>query len=379
MLEATDTIVARATPPGRGALATVRVSGPATAALRDAVVQPLRAGPWRPGRMRRVELVDGDGSFDDGLAVWSAAPASYTGEDTLEVTLHGNPLLVDRLLRALRDAGARGARPGEFTRRAVEHGKLDLVQAEATDQLVRARTMAGTMVARAGLSGPLHAVQEEARASLARLAAELEARLDYPDDELALMDDAAWVAEAAALASRARGLADSVGVGRRRVDGARVALVGSVNAGKSSLFNALLGRSRALVHAQAGTTRDVLEVATVLGEVEVTLLDTAGERVTEDPVEAAGLALARELVDDTDLLLVVLRADPHGPTSVERDILARTARRSRIVVVNGVDRADVAHGDWPDGALHTSAVRGDGLPALRDAVVEALGASDGGT
>ena len=373
-----DTIAARATPPGRGALAIVRVSGPVAAAARDAVVRPRRPGVWRPGRTRRVDLVDDAGPFDDGVAIWGQAPATYTGEDSLEVTLHGNPLLVDRLLRALRSAGVRSARPGEFTRRAVEHGKLDLVRAEATDQLIRARTAEGAAIARAGLSGALHAEQAQAQQRLADLAAELEARLDYPDDELALLDDTAWTTEAEALARRAQELANTVGAGRRRVDGARVALVGPVNAGKSSLFNALLGRRRALVHEGAGTTRDVLEVPAMWSGLEVTLLDTAGERATEDPVEAAGLALARELVDEADLLLVVLRADADGVDAVEADILARTADRPRLLVLNGVDRPGIADG-WPEGVLRTSALQGDGIDGLRDAIVGALGTVDGAT
>lgn len=374
-----DTIAARATPPGRGALAIVRVSGPGAAAARDAVVRTHRPGPWRPGRTRRVDLVDAEGPFDDGVAIWGAAPATYTGEDSLEISLHGNPLLVDRLLRALRAVGVRGARPGEFTRRAVEHGKLDLVHAEATDQLIRARTAAGAAIARSGLSGALHAEQAQAQRRLADLAAELEARLDYPDDELALLDDTAWSAEAEALARRAQELADTVGAGRRRVDGARVALVGPVNAGKSSLFNALLGRRRALVHEGAGTTRDVLEIPTLWSGLEVTLLDTAGERSTDDPVEAAGLALARELVDEADLLVVVLRADAHGVDAVEADILARTSTRERVLVLNGVDRDEVATSGWPEGLLRTSATSGEGVEGLRQAIVASLGSVDAAT
>ncbi len=372
-----DTIVARATPSGRGALALVRVSGPDADGLRDAVLRPHRPGPWRAGRARRVDLVDGDGVFDDGVALWGSGPATYTGEDTLEITLHGNPLLVDRLVRALGSAGARSARAGEFTRRAVVHGKLDLVQAEATDQLIRARTLGGARLAREGLGGRLHQLQDEVLEKLAGLSAELEARLDYPDDELALLDDAAWAGAVLELATRADALAATAGAGRRRVDGTRVALVGPVNAGKSSLFNALLGRRRALVHERAGTTRDVLEVATVWGGMEVTLLDTAGERTTSDPVEAAGLALARELVEEADLLVVVLRGDATGVDPVEAEILKRTVSRARLIVVNGVDRSEVAVDGWPAGALFTSALRGDGVEALREAVVDTAGVESG--
>jgi tRNA modification GTPase len=152
-----------------------------------------------------------------------------------------------------------------------------------------------------------------------------------------------------------------------RVEGVRVALVGPVNAGKSSLFNALLGRARALVHDRPGTTRDVVEVPMSAGGLELTLLDTAGERVTDDPVEAAGLALARSLVDEADLLVVVLRRGPDD--EVERLLLQRTRDRRRVVVVNGIDRAGAPE---VPGALRTSAVTGEGVEALREALVAAL-------
>jgi tRNA modification GTPase len=365
-------IVARATPEGRGALALVRLSGPDLSQVRDAVLATHAAAAWRSGRPRRVDVQDEHGRFDDGIAVWSEAPHTYTGEQTLEVSLHGNPLLVDRLIRACCAAGAKLARPGEFTRRAVEHGKFDLVAAEATDQLIRARTMAGVDVARDGLDGRLAEAWRGVREVLVRTAAELEARMDYPGDELALEDDETLVAGLQQASATCRGLASTVGAGRQRVDGARVALVGAVNAGKSSLFNALLGRRRALVHELAGTTRDVLEVATSLGGLEITLLDTAGERVTTDPVEAAGLALAKELVADADLVVVVLRGSADGLDAVSAEILARTASRRRVIVVNGVDRPGVAQAEWPAEALFTSAIGGDGVDALARHVAGSL-------
>ena len=362
-----DVIVARASAAGRSAVAWVRLSGDDVAMVRDAVCRPRRAGPWRSRVQRRVDLVHGPEAFDDGLATWVRGPHTATGEDTLEVGLHGNPLLVDRFVAACIAAGARLARPGEFTRRGVEHGKLDLLQAEGVDQLIRARTADGLAVARAGVTGPLSDWVGALRAELLAQAAELEARLDYPDDELALASDEAVREALAGAAARCRGLAATQAAGRVRVEGARVALVGPVNAGKSSLFNALLGRARALVHATPGTTRDVVEAPVVLGGQEVTLLDTAGERTTDDPVEAAGLALAQELVDEADLLVVVLRQGPSDP--VEAGILARTARRPRVVVVNQVDRPDAP--TVPE-AVRTSAATGHGVHALGKAIAAAV-------
>ncbi|MEZ4321310.1 MAG: tRNA modification GTPase [Myxococcota bacterium] len=365
MTAAGGTIAACATPAGRGALAVVRLSGPHTAAVRDAVLRPCRVGDWAHGRARRVDLVDRDGTFDDGMAVFAAAPRTYTGEDSLEITLHGNPLLVERLLAACLAAGARLAGPGEFTRRAAVNGKLDLVAAEGVDQLIRASTPAGVQIARQAVSGRLSDVLLGFRATVVGVLAELEARLDYPADELAFHGDDALLATLAELGDRCSALADTHEAGRRLVEGARVALVGPVNAGKSSLFNALLRSERALVHERAGTTRDVVEARTRLGPLDVTLLDTAGERETDDPIEAAGLALAQQLVAGADLLLVVLGSAGGDPT--ERAILARTAPLPRIVVSNQIDRLPPA----PD-TIAVSARTGAGLESLERAIVTAL-------
>ena len=261
------------------------------------------------------------------------------------------------------------ATPGEFTRRAVLHGKLDLVAAEGVLQAAQASTKRGAAVARAAIDGSLGEHLAVLRRQLVQVNAELEARLDYPADELALEEDGDLLDALAAAQQELEALADTFDAGRVLVQGARVALVGAVNAGKSSLFNALLGRDRALVHDTPGTTRDVLEVATTLHGVAVTLLDTAGERITDDPVEAAGLALARELVEEADLLLLVLRARPEGLSAVERELLSRTEGRPRLVVLNGVDRT---HSAPEQPHLATSAATGVGLDSLGQALVDAL-------
>jgi tRNA modification GTPase len=366
---AADVVVAPATARGRAALAVVRVTGSGGHAVVAAVCQPLRSRPLGPGAPRRVRFVDAEGPFDDGVVVLGVGPATATGEDLAELTCHGSPLIVDRLVAALVGAGARVARPGEFTRRAVLAGRLDLVQAEAVDALIRAASPEGASLAHAAVHGRLRAPVAALRDGLVAAAAELEARLDWPSDELALEDDDAVCARLRGLAVDAAALAGTWARARALVDGCRVALVGAVNAGKSSLFNRLVGRERALVHASPGTTRDVLEVTVDLDGLAVTLLDTAGERETADAVEAAGQALAASLVAEADLLVVVLRARPEGPDAAERAILSRVAGRRHVVVCNGVDR-----GAWdgPPGALPTSAVTGDGLAALVARVREAL-------
>ncbi|MBN2799670.1 MAG: 50S ribosome-binding GTPase [Deltaproteobacteria bacterium] len=360
-----DLIVAPATPRGRGALAVVRLSGRELGALIPALVRPLSGAALTPGRPRRVALVDAEGVYDDGVLLFSEGPATYTGEDTAEITCHGNPLVVDRLVGAALAAGARLADPGEFTQRALLSGKLDLLGAEAVHQVVEATSWQGLAVARQGADGSLGAFAESLREALLGVGAELEARLDHPEEDLSYQSEAELLGTLSSLSEQARALAQTWEVGRVRLHGARVALVGPVNAGKSSLFNALLGRRRALVHPTPGTTRDVIEAATELGGLQLVLLDTAGERRTSDPVEAAGLALARELVEEADLLLVVVPAGPGALDSVSADILARTSGRPRLVVYNGVDRDGAGS---LDGALPTSALTGEGIGALREAV-----------
>jgi tRNA modification GTPase len=362
-------IVAVATPPGRGALAVVRLTGPRVADLVARFARLRTDLPLKPNRVRRIDVFDGDGVFDDGMLIFGEGPRTETGEDYAELGLHGNPLIVQRTLRAALDAGARLAEPGEFTRRAWENGKLDLVEAEAVLQVAEAATARGLALARDAASGRISARLSELRGALVEVAADLEARLDYPADELAFLDDGEILRRLGSVSAECRALAATESVGRVLVHGARVALIGPVNAGKSSLFNALLGRKRALVHETPGTTRDVLEVAGNVGGAPVTLLDTAGERETADPIEAAGLALARELVEEADLLVLVLRARSDGPDETERAILERTAGRPRVLVYNGVDRPSAPA---PEGAIRTVATSGEGVPELARAIATAL-------
>ncbi len=359
-------VVAPATPWGRSALAVVRLSGAGLDEVLRGFVRPHNDGPWHPNRVRRVDVFDEGGVFDDGMVVVSRAPATFTGEDTAELTVHGNPIIVERVLHAAVAAGARMATAGEFTRRALQNGKMDLLQAEAVLQVIHATSEQGLKIGRDAMEGRLGAVVGSMRGDLLEVAAELEARLDYPGDELAKVDDAELLITLGSASARARDLAATFGAGRMYVEGARVALVGPVNAGKSSLFNALVGSRRALVHDREGTTRDVLEVSTMIGGLQVTLMDTAGERQTDDPIEAAGLALAAELIEGADLLVVVLRARGAGLSEVEQQILDRTGHRRRLVVYNGTDRPGMAPA--PHGAIPTSAKAGEGIEALKDAM-----------
>ncbi len=360
------TIVACATAWGRSAVALLRLSG------ADALTVGQRlcpAGPrWRPRRAALRRAVDPTGALiDEVLVTWMPGPRSYTGEDVVELSCHGNPVIIEQLLDRLVVCGARPARPGEFTRRAVEQGRIDLLRAESVAALIAARAPAGVAVARAGLDGALETVIGELRERLLDAIAELEARLDHGDDELTLASDAALGETLARLAREARTTADTWRAGRARVAGARVALVGPVNAGKSSLFNQLVGRTRALVGPQPGITRDVVEESVLLDGLEVTFLDTAGRRSGGDAVERAGMALGETLTADVDLKLVVMAL--HMPLAAAR-IDALAAGCPALVVGTHIDcsRSDL------EGIDHAvSNLDGTGIDGLHAAIRQRVG------
>lgn len=348
-----DTICACATAWGHAALAVVRVSGPEARVAAERVVGAL--GAPRIASYRRFE--DEEGAFDDGVVTFFPGPRSYTGEDVVELSGHGNPLLVERLLRAL---GVRLARPGEFTRRAFLHGRLDLTRAEAVIATIEATSRRGLELARAGMDGRVAEEVASLRAALTDLAAELEAILDYPGEDLLFDADQALAARMRAEAARARAAAGSVRAGRVAVEGARVVLSGPVNAGKSSLFNALLGRERAIVSAVPGTTRDAVEAPMQLESMRIVLVDTAGERETVDAVEAIGVAHAQAERATADL---VLRCVPPGSEP--------PANEAGVLVVHTM--ADIPAFGAAAGGLAVSSRSGAGLDELRAAVVAALG------
>lgn len=331
-----DAVVAAATPWGHAAVAVLRLSGSDALAVAQRLCP---AGPrWRPRRVTLRAVMAAGVVVDEVLAVWMPGPRSYTGEDVVELSCHGNPVIVELLLDAAVAAGARPARPGEFTRRALLNGRMDLLRAEAVAGLIQAGSAEGVALARAGLEGRTSAVVAALRERLLDLAAELEARFDSPGEDLGYAPDAEVAAQLGALAAQAGAAADTWRAGRVRLHGARVALIGPVNAGKSSLFNALLGERRALVSPVPGTTRDVVERPMLVDGLEITLLDTAGERADAEPLEAAGQALARALTEDVDLFLVVWPL--HLPAGPERALLLeRTEGRPRLTVGTHADLA----------------------------------------
>lgn len=301
-------------------------------------------------------------------------PTTATGEDVLELGCHGNPLIVEQLLDRLVALGARPARPGEFTRRAVERGRLDLVAAEAVHGLITARSSAGLDAAREGLDGRLQVTLSAHRQALLDLAAELEVRLDHPGEDLGEASDEEVVAQLRAQATALAALAASWRAGKRRLEGARVALVGPVNAGKSSLFNRLVGMDRALVSDQPGTTRDVIERAVLVDGLELTFLDTAGEREATG-LEAAGQRLAQQLTADVDLRLHVFSA--LAPPAAE--VVAALAPGWLVVTHADIENAlsEEVLGSGRPSFLVSSAT-GRGVPGLLEAVRDELGRDPSG-
>jgi len=299
-----DTIVALSTPWGRSAIGVLRLSGSDALSIVERVCPGLPK--WHPRRASVRSAVDIDGQvIDEVLAVWMPGPKSYTGEDIVELSGHGNPLLLSALMDALVSAGARPARPGEFTRRALENGRTNLLHAEALNALISARTRAGARDARAGLSNGMEEQVDVIVEAMLDIAAELEARLDHPDDDLTHQSDESICVQLSDLAAQTAGTARTWSSSKIRLQGATVALIGPVNAGKSSLFNHLVGTERALVSDRPGTTRDVVERGTLIDGMDITFLDTAGEGGTEDDIEQAGLAMGQSLSADADLRLVV--------------------------------------------------------------------------
>ncbi|MGH8161537.1 MAG: tRNA uridine-5-carboxymethylaminomethyl(34) synthesis GTPase MnmE [Gammaproteobacteria bacterium] len=351
-----DTIAAIATPAGRGGIGIVRVSGPGARVVAATLTPPAPA----PRAVVLREFLGRDGApIDRGLVLYFPSPHSFTGEDVLELHAHGAPAVLDELLAAALAAGARMARPGEFTERAFLNGKLDLAQAEAVADLIDAGSRAAARAALASLEGRFSREVRALADEVLRLRVEAEALLDFSDEDVET-ESAAHGARLEALAARLDNLIGNAAEGERLSEGFVCVLAGAPNAGKSSLLNALAGAERAIVTEQPGTTRDPVEVDILLEGLPLRLVDTAGLRETADPVEAEGVRRARERAARADLVIEV-RDDTAGAGSGE------LGDERRLMVLNKVDRSGRAPGlAIIDGtaAIAVSATTGAGLAEL---------------
>lgn len=363
-----DTIFALASAPGRAGVAVIRVSGPAAGdVLRG--IGGLDAAPV-PRRAVRCHMVDpADGAaLDDGLAIWFAGPASFTGEDVAELHIHGGRATVEAVTSALAALpGLRLAEPGEFSKRAFLAGKIDLTEAEAIADLVDAGTDAQRRQALAQLGGGLADRLEAWRAELIDILAHTEAWIDFPDEDLPDDVERAARARMAALEVEIRAFLDDNRRGERLRDGLQIAILGAPNAGKSSLLNAIAAREAAIVSATEGTTRDVIEVHLDLGGWPVTLADTAGLRDAADEIEREGVRRALDRAGDADLRLVVFDAGQAPDAAPDAASVAQLSEGAGAVLAIA-NKADLVAAPPATiagvPALGVSAKTGAGLPDL---------------
>ncbi len=374
-----DTIAAISTPPGEGAIGIVRLSGPDALRIAAAVFHSSSGRDIRTAR-RRVfhgEIRAGEETLDEVLVHVMRAPHSYTCEDVVEINAHGGAGPLQAILELLLETGARLAEPGEFTKRAFLNGRIDLVQAEAVIDRIRAKTRAGLRAAHAAASGALSKSIAGMREPLLQSLARIEAAVDFPEEDLPELVTPAVHAALAETASRMETLLKTSDAGRLYREGASVTIAGRPNVGKSSLFNALLRDARAIVTAQPGTTRDRLEEFITIQGIPVRLSDTAGLRHSDDEAERIGVDIARMALISADIILFVVEATE--PATAEDDVLADDLEALEVpifLVVNKVDLApapDLAH--WQNRFSVTclvSAPSGTGLNELEASLAKQL-------
>ena len=373
MLPPDDTIVAIATPLGPSAIGVVRMSGRAA----SEIARHLLGGRCLEPRVASYgKVAVSQTVYDEAIAVWFPAPRSYTGEDVVEISAHGNPVLLEGIVRQAIAHGARLARPGEFTLRAVINGKRTLVEAEAVADIIHASTLPQARLAFDQLHGTLSSQVAGIDATAFDLIARLEASLDFPDEGYHFTQPAEAVAVITQLVDAIDDLMRDAARGRVIREGATVVIAGRPNVGKSRLFNALLGGARAIVTDIPGTTRDMLTERVELGGVLVTLVDTAGVRESPDPVEQAGVGLSRRAMETADLVLAVIDG-AHGTTDEDAELIEGVAAARRVVVVNKCDRPEAHARSRPPDSMAVSALTGDGLDALRARIASRLLKHDG--
>jgi tRNA modification GTPase len=377
-----DTIAAVATPIGEGGLGVIRVSGPRAGFIVGAVFRDRRGLPVESlpsHRVRFGNIIDPrtGAKLDEVLVTYMRAPHSYTCEDVVEISAHGGIGVMARLLEALIASGARLAEPGEFTKRAFLNGRLDLSQAEAVIDLIRARTEESHRQALAQLEGGLSQAIRAMREDVLEVLAYVEGAMEFPEEDLELLPWGALLAKARHVEERITALLDTFQTGRVLREGVQVVIAGRPNVGKSSLFNALLAANRAIVTPVPGTTRDVLEEVVNLRGYPFRLVDTAGIRSSADPVEQEGIGRARTSLESADLVLLVL--DRSEPLTAEDEEAIAAVQGQRVqVVLNkadlppllAMDELQIRCPKWPKVAV--SCKERQGFERLTEAMVEAV-------
>ena len=369
MPEYDDTIVAISTPPGRGGIGIIRLSGPTARTIAEPLLK-LRH-PLAPAQARFAEILDNTGeTLDEAVVTWFEKPHSCTSEDIVEIAAHGSPVLLDHLLRQCVANGARLAEPGEFTQRAFLSGRLDLTQAEAVRDLIDSTTLHQARLAAQQLGGSLSRHITPIKQQLISLIAALEAGIDFAEDDIDLVPNSQICAQIAAIQAPLITLEQSFSYGHIVRDGFNMAIVGRPNVGKSSLFNRLVERDRAIVTATPGTTRDLVTERLSLEGIPFELIDTAGLRHSTDEAESIGIAKSREAMADADVVLLVL--DATMPTHEDdKATIAALSGRPFLIVINKQDLAhpESRNREQTPRTIGTSALTGSGILDLRQAIL----------
>ncbi|HEV2022346.1 MAG TPA: tRNA uridine-5-carboxymethylaminomethyl(34) synthesis GTPase MnmE [Terriglobales bacterium] len=371
-----DTIVAISTPPGRGGIGVVRLSGPESRAIAAPLLR-LKS-ELSAGRAIFGELIEpGSGErVDEVVVTFFEKPHSYTTDDVVEISAHGSPIVLRQVVEWALERGARLAEPGEFTLRAFLNGRLDLTQAEAVRDLIKSQTLYQAKVAAQQLEGALSRRLAPIKKELVDLIALLEAGIDFAEDDVPVQSAAEILRRIAAVRAPLEKLGASFAYGKLVHEGLTLAIVGRPNVGKSSLFNRLVERERAIVTATPGTTRDLVSETVALGGIPVKLVDTAGLRAALDEAESIGVQKSREALADADLVLVV--TDASQAAAQDAELLQQVEGRSHIVVENKSDLA--AKNEKPEtrnGFIRTSAFTGEGIPELRGEILRHVGGDAG--
>lgn len=401
-----DTIVAVATPPGRGGIGVVRLAGPEARAIAEPLLRlkhPLEAGGAVFGELMETEsagLREGDSRspgvvrrtgvstpnepashsrIDEVVVTYFAKPHSYTTDDIVEISAHGAPVVLRHIVESAVARGARLAEPGEFTMRAFLNGRIDLTQAEAVRDLIESQTLFQAKVAAQQLDGSLSRRLKPIKQDLVTLIAQLEAGIDFAEDDVSILPDASIREQIAAVKAPLESLAESFAYGKVVHEGFTLAIVGRPNVGKSSLFNRLVERERAIVTATPGTTRDLVTETVAIGGIPVKLVDTAGIRQALDEAESIGIRKSMEALADADLVIVVLEAGAAlGPE--DRELLGQVEGRAAIVVKNKADLASSCQLSVDSSQLQevrTSALTGEGIDELKAEILRHVGGESG--
>jgi tRNA modification GTPase len=383
-----DTIVAIATPPGRGGIGVVRLAGPEAKAIAKPMLSLDR--DLEHGRAVYCDLIEPRGAdahndrIDEVVVTYFAKPNSYTTDDIVEISAHGSPVVLRHIVELALTRGARLAEPGEFTMRAFLNGRLDLTQAEAVRDLIDSQTLFQAKVAAQQLEGALSNRLRPIKKKLIDLIALLEAGIDFAEDDISVAPDATILQRVAEIKAALQQLVASFKFGKIVHQGLTLAIVGRPNVGKSSLFNCLVERERAIVTAQPGTTRDLVSETVAIGGIPVELVDTAGIRKALDEAESIGIKKSMEALADADLVVIVI--DKTQPENDEdRELIQQVEGRPALIVENKSDLESSDHkGDFTSvraGApasggpkrVSTSALTREGIVALREAILNQIG------